>query len=178
MKNKSPFELSGGQRRRVAIAGVIVTKPEILVLDEPAAGLDPKGKREFIALLKKIHGQFVKTVIIVSHDMNLVAENCTRAAVFSDGKIVDEGTPKEIFAREKAVDKNGLDLPVTAYLTEQLYNAGIKIDSDLTTQGFIDAFAKYYKNKVAKGLNKQTPTQQANDGLTPRNDALEGGGDR
>ena len=78
IRRKSPFELSGGQKRRVAIAGVIVTRPEILVLDEPAAGLDPVGKREFIALLHKLHNSFVKTIVLVSHDMNIVSENCLK----------------------------------------------------------------------------------------------------
>jgi len=162
LKDKSPFDLSGGQKRRVAIAGVIVTQPEILVLDEPAAGLDPKGKREFIALLKSLHGNFIKTIIIVSHDMNLVADNCTRTAVFGDGKLLEVGTPKEIFSSKEKVKSLGLELPVTAFLTQELDKKGIKIDSDLTTQGFIDAFAKYYFAKK---------------GLTPRNDALKGGND-
>lgn len=82
VKDASPFELSGGQKRRVAIAGVIVTKPEILILDEPAAGLDPLGKKELMELLHSIHGGWCKTIIIVSHDMDEIAENCTRAAVF------------------------------------------------------------------------------------------------
>ena len=82
VKDSSPFELSGGQKRRVAIAGVIVTKPEILILDEPAAGLDPLGKQELMQLLHSIHGGWCKTIVIVSHDMDEIAENCTRAAVF------------------------------------------------------------------------------------------------
>ena len=85
VKDASPFELSGGQKRRAAIAGVIVTKPEILILDEPAAGLDPLGKKELMDLLHSIHGGWCKTVVIVSHDMDEIAENCTRAAVFSEG---------------------------------------------------------------------------------------------
>ena len=137
IKDKSPFELSGGQKRRVAIAGVIVTRPEVLVLDEPAAGLDPVGKREFIRLLHTIHKSFVKTIIIVSHDMDLVAENCTRAVVFSKGKIVLEGTPKEIFADKEKALSLGLDIPVTAYLTNALKEKGIIVDSDLTVDDFI-----------------------------------------
>ena len=86
MEGRSPFELSGGQKRRVAIAGVIVTKPEVLILDEPAAGLDPLGKQELMELLHRIHGGWCKTVVIVSHDMDEIAENCTRAAVFSEGR--------------------------------------------------------------------------------------------
>ena len=146
-KDKSPFELSGGQKRRAAIAGVIVTRPEVLVLDEPAAGLDPVGKREFIGLLKKLHGEFVKTVVIVSHDMNLVAENCSRAAVFSHGRIIAEGTPKEIFSDEKAV-KEGLELPVTAYLIKELSERGYKINAeDLTVNGFAEAVVKSFAQK-------------------------------
>lgn len=136
VKNKSPFELSGGQKRRVAIAGVIVTKPEVLVLDEPAAGLDPVGKRDFIALLKKLHASFVKTIIIVSHDMNLVSENCSKAVVFSAGKIALTGTPKEIFSDYERVEKLGLDLPLTAYLTKKLKEKGVNVDSDLTIKDF------------------------------------------
>lgn len=139
IKDKSPFELSGGQKRRVAIAGVIVTRPEVLVLDEPAAGLDPVGKREFIRLLHTLHSSFVKTIIIVSHDMNLVSENCTRAVVFEKGKIVLDGAPKDIFSDAKKVQELGLDLPVTAYLTGVLKDKGIIVDSDLTIDGFIDA---------------------------------------
>lgn len=140
VKNKSPFELSGGQKRRVAIAGVIVTRPEVLVLDEPAAGLDPKGKRDFLALLKKLHRSFVKTIVLVSHDMNIISENCTKSAIFSHGKIVAVGTPKEIFSDKKTVEELGLDLPVTAYLESALESAGKNVESDLTVDGFISAF--------------------------------------
>ncbi len=144
IKDKSPFELSGGQKRRVAIAGVIVTRPEILVLDEPAAGLDPKGKREFIALLKRLHEKFVKTVIIVSHDMNLISENCDRAAVFSGGRIVAVGTPKEIFTDNDEILSDGLDLPLTAFVTKRLKEQSIDINNDLTEEGFISAVALKY----------------------------------
>ena len=150
-KDKSPFELSGGQKRRAAIVGVIVTRPEVLVLDEPAAGLDPVGKREFISLLKRLHGEFVKTIVIVSHDMNLVAENCTRAAVFSHGRIIAEGTPKDVFERENAV-KEGLELPVTAYLARELNARGYKISvSDLTVNGFADAVANEFFARKKRG---------------------------
>lgn len=140
IKNKSPFELSGGQKRRVAIAGVIVTRPEILVLDEPAAGLDPVGKREFLSLLKRLHKSFVRTIILVSHDMNIVSENCTRAAIFSGGKVLSVGTPKEIFSDHEKLKSLGLDVPVTAYLENALKTVGIDTDSDLTVDGFIDAY--------------------------------------
>ena len=145
VKDKSPFELSGGQKRRVAIAGVIVSEPEVLVLDEPVAGLDPVGKREFINLLHQLHSTFVKTIIIVSHDMDLVAENCTKVAVFSKGKIEMQGTPKEIFSDYEKVVSLGLDLPVTAKLERALKEKGVVVDSDLTVDGFISAYLKAVK---------------------------------
>ncbi len=138
VKDKSPFELSGGQKRRVAIAGVIVTKPEVLVLDEPVAGLDPKGKKDFIDLLHALHETFVKTIIIVSHDMNLIADNCTRVGVFAHGKLKAVGSPSEIFADYDGIDELGLNLPVTAYLTKTLKDNGVLVDSDFTEKNFVD----------------------------------------
>lgn len=137
VKDASPFDLSGGQKRRVAIAGVIVTKPEVLVLDEPVAGLDPKGKEDFLGLLHKIHGDFVKTVIIVSHDMDIVAEHCNKVAVMYDGKVAKVGTPKEVFTNYALIEEVGLELPLTAYLEKRLLEQGVKVDSDLTTSDFI-----------------------------------------
>ena len=139
VKDKSPFELSGGQKRRVAIAGVIVSRPEILVLDEPAAGLDPVGKRDFLRLLHSLHKNFVKTIIIVSHDMNLVAEHCTKTAVFSHGKICKVGTPKEIFSDYELIENLSLDLPTTAKVVKELREKGIEIECDLTIKDFVRA---------------------------------------
>ena len=150
IKDKSPFDLSGGQKRRVAIAGVIVSRPEILVLDEPVAGLDPKGKREFVALLKSLHNSFVKTIIIVSHDMNLVSENCSRVAVFKKGEIVKTGTPKEIFSDSELLSSCGLEKCTTAFLTEKLKGVGVKVDSDLTIDNFIEAYLKAKKTQDQK----------------------------
>lgn len=143
--NKSPFELSGGQKRRVAIAGVIVSKPEILILDEPVAGLDPVGKRELMSLLHALHEHYVKTVVIVSHDMDEVAENCTDVAVFSEGKIVMTGTPREVFSRADELTALRLDVPITAKLTAALKEAGVNIDSDFTTDDFVSKVAEIYK---------------------------------
>lgn len=137
VKDKSPFELSGGQKRRVAIAGVIVTKPEVLILDEPAAGLDPLGKKEIMDLLHAIHGGWCKTIVVVSHDMDEIAENCTRAAVFSEGKVVMEDTPAEIFKRSDELIALGLDIPVTAKCARILRERGIEIDTDFTCDDFI-----------------------------------------
>lgn len=155
IKDRSPFELSGGQKRRVAIADVIVTKPEILVLDEPAAGLDPLGKEEIMALLHKIHSDWCKTVIIVSHDMDEIAENCTRAAVFSDGEVLEEGTPKELFAHAELLRSKGLDVPFTAKIQLALGEEGVEIDSDFTTDGFIAATLDFAKTKGA-GMRSTT----------------------
>ena len=147
IKDRSPFELSGGQKRRVAIAGVIVTKPEILVLDEPAAGLDPLGKEEITSLLHAIHSDWCKTVIIVSHDMDEIAENCTKAAIFSDGKAVLTGTPKELFSDAKRVRSIGLDLPFTAKVEDNLLKKGIAISSDFTFEDFVEKVLCFAKNK-------------------------------
>ena len=132
VKNRSPFELSGGQKRRVAIAGVIVTKPKILVLDEPAAGLDPLGKKEIMELLHKLHRAWCKTVVVVSHDMDELAENCTRLAVFADGKIVSVGAPEKVFAGENFTAETGLDKPFLAKLLQELSLRGIVLESELT----------------------------------------------
>lgn len=143
--NSSPFELSGGQKRRIAIAGVIVSKPEILILDEPVAGLDPVGKTELMKLLHNLHKSACKTIIIVSHDMDEVAENCNRAAIFSEGKIVKVGTIKEIFDDEEKLSSLRLDVPVTAYLTERLKEYGIELNDDFTTEDFIEKVSEKYK---------------------------------
>ena len=136
---KSPFDLSGGQKRRVAIAGVIVTRPKILVLDEPAAGLDPLGKKEIMELLHKLHAEWCRTVIIVSHDMDEIACNCTRACVVSDGKIFDCAAPHELFARYDEIISLGLDVPLTAKICRELKKYGIDIDCDFTPESFADA---------------------------------------
>ena len=138
MKDKSPFDLSGGQKRRVAIAGVIVTRPEVLVLDEPAAGLDPLGKKEVMELLHKLHREWCKTVVVVSHDMDEISENCTKAAVFSEGRVHCVLPPKELFRRADELTGLGLDVPLTAKLTTALAKRGVEIDCDFTTEDFIE----------------------------------------
>ena len=159
VKNRSPFELSGGQKRRVAIAGVIVTKPQILVLDEPAAGLDPLGKQEIMQLLHKLHRAWCKTVVVVSHDMDELAENCTRVAVFSGGKIVSVGEPERVFAGERFTQETGLDKPFLAKLLEELSLRGIALNCELTLSA------------VAENLLRLAKTGGAGMGI-------QGGGDR
>lgn len=136
VKDKSPFDLSGGQKRRVAIAGVIVTRPQILVLDEPAAGLDPKGKNEIMELLHKLHREWCKTVIIVSHDMDEVAENCSKVAVISNGSVFACDAPAKLFRRADELTALGLDIPLTAKIAKELKNYGIEIESDCTVSDF------------------------------------------
>ena len=144
-KDKSPFEMSGGQKRRAAIAGVIVTKPEVLVLDEPVAGLDPQGKRDFFALLHELHRTFVKTVIFISHDMDDVAEHATKVAVFDRGEIFRVGTPRELFSEiPDELLRLGLDLPATGRLKRDLARAGVKIDTDFTAEDFVNKVAALY----------------------------------
>lgn len=137
VKDASPFDLSGGQKRRVAIAGVIVTRPEILVLDEPAAGLDPLGKKEIMELLHKLHKEWCKTVVIVSHDMDEISENCTKAAVFAEGTVRYVLPPHELFAHTEDLLALGLDVPLTAKLCLALKKRGVIIDCDYTTEDFI-----------------------------------------
>ena len=141
---KSPFDLSGGQKRRVAIAGVIVTKPKILILDEPAAGLDPLGKKEIMSLLHRLHGDWCRTVIIVSHDMDEVAENCTRACVVSEGKIFACDRPSELFRRGDELRTLGLDVPLTAKICKCLADEGMEISCDLTAKGLCEAIVRSF----------------------------------
>ena len=143
LKEQSPFELSGGQKRRVAIAGVIVSRPKILILDEPAAGLDPLGKKEILELLHRLHREWCKTVVIVSHDMDEISENCTRAAVFSEGSVKYVLPPKELFRRTEELTALGLDVPLTAKLCAALRARGIDVDCDFTTEDFADKVLAY-----------------------------------
>ncbi len=143
VKGRSPFELSGGQKRRVAIAGVLVSEPEVLVLDEPVAGLDPVGKRKLMNLLHSIHGGKLKTIVIVSHDLDEVVENCNRVAVFSKGEVLKTDTPKIIFEDDKLMQNSGLELPITARILKKLRSLGVDIDSPLKTEEFIKAIKEF-----------------------------------
>ena len=147
VKNKSPFDLSGGQKRRVAIAGVLATKPKVLVLDEPVAGLDPQGKKQLMDLILNLKSSSVKTVIIVSHDLDEVTENCNKVAVFYNGKAVLCDTPKNIFNNAKELEGYGLGLPITAKCANSLEEIGVKIDTNYKADDFINGVIKAYKNK-------------------------------
>lgn len=144
VKDKSPFDLSGGQKRRAAIAGVIVTKPKILILDEPAAGLDPKGKNEIMELLHRLHREWCKTVVIVSHDMDEISENCTKAAVISDGEVYACDYPASLFRRADELVGLGLDIPLTAKLETELKKYGVYVSSDGTVGDFSAKLANLF----------------------------------
>ena len=164
VKKRSPFELSGGQKRRVAIAGVIVTKPEILVLDEPAAGLDPLGKEDVMALLHKIHREWCKTVIIVSHDMDEIAENCNRAAIFSEGRIVAADTPKRLFEKVSDLEALGLDVPFTAKVTQKLKENGVVIDCDYNVPDFVQKTLLFLQNDGGRSALNNVSSQENAEG--------------
>lgn len=126
LKDVSPFNLSGGQKRRVAIAGVLAMNPSILVLDEPAAGLDPAGRRSMLELIRGIHRSGV-TVVMVSHSMDDVGKYCSRLYVLNHGQIAFEGTPAEVFGHGDELVKIGLDIPECARLAQQLRAKGFDI---------------------------------------------------
>ncbi len=131
--SSSPFELSGGQKRRVAIAGVLAMDPEVLILDEPTAGLDPKGRDEIldqISYLKKERGI---TVVLVSHSMEDVARYVDRLIVMNQGQVRFDGTPKEVFRHYRELEEIGLAAPQVTYLMQELKEKGARVDTDVTT---------------------------------------------
>jgi energy-coupling factor transport system ATP-binding protein len=130
VSEKSPFELSGGQKRRVAIAGVLAMQPSTLILDEPAAGLDPAGRREMFDLIRGIHDSGV-TVVMVSHSMDDVGRLCDRLFVLNKGEIAYSGTPAEVFLHESKLHAIGLDVPEGAKLARRLRDAGFDMPQDI-----------------------------------------------
>lgn len=130
---QSPFDLSGGQKRRVAIAGVLAMKPDVIILDEPTAGLDPKGRDEILDCVKKLHDEMKITVILVSHSMEDVAKYVDRIMVINDGKLVFNNEPKAVFARHEELEKIGLAAPSVTYIMEDLYKAGFDVDRSAIT---------------------------------------------
>ena len=145
--NKSPFELSGGQKRRVAIAGILAMEPEVIVLDEPTAGLDPKGRDEILDLVAELHRVRKITVVLVSHSMEDVAKYVDRLIVMDDGKVRFDGTPREVFSHYKELEKLGLAAPQVTYVTHALKEKGWDIDTDATT-------VEEAKNAILKALKR------------------------
>jgi len=132
-KDKSPFEISGGQKRRVAIAGVVAMEPKILILDEPTAGLDPKGRDDILSKIVELYKQNDMTIILVSHSMEDVAKVANRIIVMDSGKCILDGTPAKIFKEIEILESVGLAVPQVTYLIRELRNKGFNISEDIFT---------------------------------------------
>lgn len=147
MYYQSPFDLSGGQKRRVAIAGVLAMEPEVLILDEPTAGLDPQGRDDILNCIKKLHDEMGITVILVSHSMEDVANYVDRIMVMNDGVLTFDDTPKVIFSHYKELEEIGLAAPQVTYIMQDLKNAGLDVDTSVIT---VDEA----KTEILKALGK------------------------
>lgn len=133
LKERSPFELSGGQKRRVAIAGVLAMKPSILVLDEPTAGLDPRGRDDVLAQIGRLHKEWDLTVVLVSHSMEDVARLATRMIVMHNGEITLDGRPNEVFTHGDLLREIGLGVPQITELMHELRKQGLEVRTDILT---------------------------------------------
>lgn len=148
VKERSPFELSGGQKRRVAIAGVLAMKPEILILDEPTAGLDPSAHRDVLELIRRIHRQERMTILLVSHNMGDIAELADRVLVMNRGKLVMNGTPAEVFSRGEQLWEMGLGLPPATEFMERLKERMPGIDAaQLSIEDAAKEICRYLKGR-------------------------------
>ena len=146
MLKKSPFELSGGQKRRAAIAGIIAMRPEVLILDEPAAGLDPRGRREILGGLRKYTEELSASVILVSHSMEDMAHYCDNVIVMNKAEVFASGTVSEIFSRASELSEVGLDVPEISKVAARLVEAGIPLQGKLyTVEGVKQAILEYMK---------------------------------
>lgn len=130
---QSPFDLSGGQKRRAAIAGVLAMKPKVLILDEPTAGLDPKGREEILNLIKKLHEEMGITIILVSHSMDDVADYVERIIVMNQGEVFLDDTPKEVFSHREELEKIGLAVPTVTEIMGRCAGKGFAVDETVTT---------------------------------------------
>ena len=143
---KSPFELSGGQKRRVAIAGVLAMSPDILILDEPTAGLDPAGRNDILSCIKRLHSQKGITVILVSHSMEDIANFAHKIMIVSDAKLVSFGTPDSIFKDSQMLKNIGLNVPQVTRVVNHLRQKGIDLgDNIYTVEAALDAILNYVK---------------------------------
>ena len=151
-KDRSPFDLSGGQKRRVAIAGVIAMEPTTLILDEPTAGLDPKGRDDILGQIKKLHKDYNMTVIIVSHSMEDVANIAEKIIVMNHGKVALQGTPSEVFKEVDRLESIGLAVPQVTYLIRKLRAKGFDIsDSIFTIEEAKKAILSIFASNTIKG---------------------------
>lgn len=146
--DKSPFELSGGEKRRVAIAGVLAMRPEILILDEPTAGLDPRGKKEILTLIKGLNEENGMTILMVNHDMNEASEYADRIAVMYEGELYRCDVPTKMFDDGEFLARVGLEMPQMAILRNKLRERGFSVDDDcLTVDRMFDCIMKLRRNK-------------------------------
>ena len=132
-RNKSPFDLSGGQKRRVAIAGVIAMEPKVLILDEPTAGLDPKGRDDILEQIKVLHDEYKMTIILVSHSMEDVGKLAERIIVMNKGEVALEGTPAKVFKEVETLENIGLAVPQVTYLMRELKRRGFNVSDEIYT---------------------------------------------
>lgn len=144
---QSPFDLSGGQKRRVAIAGVLAMKPDVLVLDEPTAGLDPKGRDEILDQIAKLKEETGITVILVSHSMEDVAKYVERIIVMNQGSVMYDDVPKEVFKHYKQLEEVGLAAPQVTYIMQALGKSGMQVATDVTT-------IEEAKREILRAINK------------------------
>lgn len=152
VKDRSPFELSGGQKRRVAIAGVVAMRPEVLILDEPTAGLDPKAHQDVLKMIEEVHKRSGNITIFVSHNMADIAKLSDKVLVIDSGKLVAEGTPKEVFSRKDELRRVGLELPPVTAFTEELREKGVGLSATiLDTDQAADEIAAYLRKKAEDG---------------------------
>ena len=151
MRDESPFEISGGQKRRVAIAGVLALRPSYLILEEPTAGLDPHGRDEILKTVRKLYDDNPDmTIILVTHSMEDIAEQANRIIVVDKGRLVMDGTPHAIFARRKELEAIGLTVPQVTQLMQRLREAGLALDdSAITVEEAVTALSAYLNGKEA-----------------------------
>ena len=161
---RSPFELSGGQKRRVAIAGVIAMEPEILILDEPTAGLDPGAHKEILRMIEKIHSTQKNIIIFVSHNMSDVAEMADRVLVMDEGKILMMDTPEVVFSRHEELNAIGLDIPPVTELMNDIGACGVNVPANiLNIEDAKTSLLAYLKNKNASDDSSKPERGESND---------------
>ena len=149
--NQSPFDLSGGQKRRVAIAGVMALRPKVLILDEPTAGLDPKGREDILREIRRYHKETGRTVLLVSHSMEDIAKYVERLIVMNHGEMVFDDTPKNVFSHYKELEGMGLAAPQITYIMHALFENGLNVDTTATT-------VEEARDTILEALKKQKPS--------------------
>ncbi|MCI7401519.1 MAG: energy-coupling factor transporter ATPase [Christensenella sp.] len=156
IKDRAPFELSGGQKRRVAIAGIIAMKPKVLILDEPTAGLDPYGKEQILALISHLKEKSSSTIIVISHDIDEITRFATRLIVFNDGEIAFDIPMKELFKHREELVKMGLDIPLAVQIANSLREKGVAVSDDVVTiQDLLREVVRIYEEKNGVTLDKR-----------------------